>query len=119
MKNKRNRKMIYKCIKLIKTYKINILIRISDRKTLYIKVDQKNITNTDTLSVCLPHPPGASNIDIPPSGLSAGNFPVPITVARIEKLCISKLLRTVQRLRIRYLYSHRTPLTYRTSNPPL
>src|SRR3954463_10705045 len=68
MKNKRNRKMIYKCIKLIKTYKINILIRISDRKTLYIKIDQKNITNTNTLSVCLPHPPNASNIDTPLPG---------------------------------------------------
>src|SRR3954468_352167 len=38
-------------------------------------------------------------------------------ITRIEKLCIPKLLRTGQRLRIRYPYAHRTPLTYRTSNP--
>src|SRR3954470_9619643 len=83
-----------------------------------MKIDQKNITNTNTLSVCLPHPPNASNIDIPPPGLSVGKFPVPITVARIEKLCISKLLRTGQRLELRYRYLHHTPLTYRTPNSP-
>src|SRR3954464_11135292 len=33
-----------------------------------MKIDQKNITNTDTLSVCLPHPPNASNIDTPLPG---------------------------------------------------
>src|SRR3954462_689209 len=33
-----------------------------------MKFDQKNITNTSTLSVCLPHPPNASNIDTPLPG---------------------------------------------------
>src|SRR3954468_24160386 len=46
--------------------------------------------------------------------------PVPTTVARIEKCCISKLLRTDQRSRIHYPHTHRTPLTYQASNrsPP-
>src|SRR4051812_28937759 len=28
-----------------------------------MKIDQKNTTDTDTLSVCLPHPPNAPNTD--------------------------------------------------------
>ena len=40
----------------------------SDRKTLYIKIDQKNITNTDTLSVYQPHPSNTPNIEPSPSG---------------------------------------------------
>ena len=45
-------------------------------------------------------------------------FPVPITVARIGKLCISKLLRTDHWIQIRYTYLHHNPLTYRSSNRP-
>src|SRR3954471_13323079 len=33
-----------------------------------MKIDQKNNINTNTLSVCLPHPPNASNIDTPLPG---------------------------------------------------
>src|SRR3954467_4686388 len=39
-------------------------------------------------------------------------------ITRNEKLCIPKLIRTSQRIQIRYPYAHRTPLTQRTSNRP-
>src|ERR1041385_252087 len=45
-----------------------LLNRKSDSKTLYMKVDQKNITNTDTLSVCLPHPLTHRSSTFPPLG---------------------------------------------------
>src|SRR3954469_16323462 len=35
----------------------------------------------------------------------------------MKNFCIRKLLRTDPRLRIRYSYSHHTPLTCQTSNP--
>ena len=41
-----------------------------------------------------------------------------LTVAQIKKLYTWKLIRKIQRIRIRYSYTHTTPLTYRTSNPP-
>src|SRR3954466_13755141 len=48
-----------------------LLNRNSDQKTLYIKIDQKNITNTDTISVCLPPPFNVPNIEpSPPVTLS-------------------------------------------------
>ena len=43
-----------------------LLIRNSDENNLYIKIDQKNATNNNTLFVCLPHPPNAANTDTPP-----------------------------------------------------
>src|SRR4051812_48007920 len=82
-----------------------------------MKIDQKNITNTNTLSVCLSHPL-THRTSTPPPGLSVGNFPVPKKIARIKILCIRKLLRTDHRIQIRYPYLHHTPLTYRTSNRP-
>src|SRR4051812_17135921 len=82
-----------------------------------MKIYQKNITNTNTLSVCLPHPPNASNIDTPlPGCLSV--ISGTDKIARMKILCIQKLHRTDHRLRIRYPYLHHTPLRYRTSNRP-
>ena len=39
-----------------------------------MKVDQKNIAVKNTLSVCLPHPPNASNLEPSPSGSFVDNF---------------------------------------------
>src|SRR3954462_11485841 len=55
--------MIINDLNFGKSYGIN---RNSDRKTLYMKVDQKNTTNNNTLFVCLTNPPNAPNIDTPP-----------------------------------------------------
>src|SRR4051812_11756262 len=44
---------------------LNFKKSLPDENILYIKVCQKNTTNNNTLSVCLPHPPNASNINTP------------------------------------------------------
>src|SRR3954462_6742854 len=39
-----------------------------------MKINQKITTNTDTLSVCLPHPPNAPNLEPSPSDSSVDKF---------------------------------------------
>ena len=50
-----------------------LLNRNSDSKTLYMKIDQKNIMNMNTLPICLPPPSNSPSIDIPPFGPSVDN----------------------------------------------
>src|ERR1041385_1803942 len=70
--------MFYLIIKLIpeillndlNSRKIYILICMSDENILYIKVDQKNTTNTDTLPIPPPHPSNLLNVEHFSSGSS-------------------------------------------------
>src|ERR1041385_3042218 len=42
-----------------------------------MKIDKKNISNTDTLSVCLPHAPNTTIIDTPPPDRLSDDCPIP------------------------------------------
>ena len=57
--------MIINDLNFRKSYKIN---RSSDQNTFYMKVDQKNTTDTDTPSVCPPPPLSYRTSTFPPPG---------------------------------------------------
>src|SRR3954463_6722885 len=83
-----------------------------------MKIYQKNITKTNTLSVCLPHPPNAPYLEPSPSGSSVDKFRyrqrLPGSKNFVYQSC-SEQIRD-------YEYDTHTltapPLTYRTSNRP-
>src|SRR3954463_7874929 len=87
-------------------------------KINYIPKLLKQLSRTIIRYPYVYHTPLTHRTPTPPLSVRLAIIPGTTTVARIEKCCISKLLRTDQRSRIRYPHTHRTPLTYRTLNRP-
>src|SRR3954464_6662895 len=61
-----------------------LLNRNSDSKTLYMKIDQKNITNTNTLPICLPPPLTYRASTFPLRCRLSINSPVPVKTYRMN-----------------------------------
>ena len=66
--NKNNLENDLKCLKTLEIHRKLTVAQI--KKTLYMKIDQKNTTNTNTLSMTPPHPSNMPNIEPSPFGPS-------------------------------------------------
>src|SRR4051812_14662422 len=87
-----------------------------------MKIDQKNITNMNTLSICLPPPSNLPIINIPPFGPSVDNSPVPVKKTyRMNLFRTRKLFGVEQLTRIHHPHMCRmstTPPAWYLPPPP-
>ena len=71
---------------------------------------------TDTLSVCLPHPPNAPNLEPSPSGSFVDKFRYRQRLPGSKNVVHQSYSERINDHEYATSNNHRTPLTYRTSN---